>query len=304
MSEYVSIGQLSLIARTADWLGQAGSDGVDEGFLLRRAREGSVAQLRRDCAHLRHAGDPRRFLAEQVDQVEARFLELTATEGGGLWLRGYLDSEARATLRTTLEPLARPQGEGDPRSRERRFADGLVELCGHALDRGVLPQHSGQRPHLQVTVALDTLEGAEGSPAAELELGGPIAAETARRLGCDAQVSRVVFGPDSAVLDVGRATRVPQAATRRALLARDRGCVWPACGRPASWGEIHHLHHWARGGPTDLDNLVTICRAHHFRIHEGGWRLLRTDQGFVAVAPVPTDLRPPRARAPDPPQAE
>jgi len=176
-----------------------------------------------------------------------------------------------------------------------------VELAGHSLDRGVLPQHAGQRPHLQVTATLATVQGRAGAPAAELDLGGPIAGETARRLGCDAAVTRVVFGAGSAVLDVGRATRVPAAATRRAVQARDRSCVWPGCHRPASWGEIHHLRHWAQGGSTDLDNLVLICRAHHWRVHEGGWRLIRADDGMLALPPAADDYATAGspARAPD-----
>ena len=302
----IGYAHLALMARTAAWIGGlpavAGvpAPRFDEGALLARARVGSVAELRRDCAHLRHAADPRRFLTEQVEEVEARFLELKATEGGALFLRGYLDTEGGATLRTALEPLARPAGVGDGRSRERRFADALVELAGHALDSGALPQHAGQRPHLQVTASLATLRGEPGAPAAELELGGPIAAETARRLGCDTGVTRVVFGANSAVLDVGRATRVPATATRRAVQARDRGCVWPGCHRPASWGELHHLRHWAQGGSTDLANLVTICRTHHWRVHEGGWRLIRTDQGTIALPPVAVSpiARPPVAPPP------
>jgi hypothetical protein len=278
----------------------------DEWALLSRARGHSVAELRRDCAHFRHAADPRRFLTEQVEQVEARFLELKAVEGGALCLRGFLDTEGGALLRTALEPLARPCGEGD-RSRERRFADALVELAGYTLDSGVLPQHAGQRPHLQVTATLATVQGREGAPAAELDLGGPIAAETARRLGCDAAVTRVVFGADSAVLDVGRATRVPATATRRAVQVRDRGCVWPGCHRPASWGEVHHLRHWAQGGSTDVANLVMICRAHHWKVHEGGWRLIRADDGVLALPPVADDFGPGRGssrpRAPDAPPA-
>ena len=217
----IGYAHLALMARTADWIGglpvvavdllaagrpdaaapdAAAPDAADpnavgpgaplpptfcEWSLLSRARGHSVAELRRDCAHFRHAADPRRFLTEQVEQVEARFLELKAVEGGALCLRGFLDSEGGALLRSALEPLARPSGEGDDRSRERRFADALVELAGHALDSGVLPQHAGQRPHLQVTATLATVQGREGAPAAELDLGGPIAAETARRLaGC------------------------------------------------------------------------------------------------------------------------
>jgi hypothetical protein len=316
----IGYAHLALMARTADWIASlpvapaqpgaadqpltedppgaadpsASAPAFDEHSLLRKARRRSVAELRRDCAHLRHAADPRRFLTEQVEQVEARFLELKTIEGGAVFLRDFLDTEGGATLRIALEPLARPSGEGDNRSRERRFADALVELAGHTLDSGVLPQHAGQRPHLQVTATLATVQGREGAPAAELDLGGPIAAETARRLGCDAAVTRVVFGADSAVLDVGRATRVPATATRRAVQARDRGCVWPGCHRPASWGEVHHLRPWAQGGSTDLANLVTICRAHHWRVHEGGWRLVRTDEGVVALPPVADDYGPDR----------
>ena len=71
----------------------------------------------------------------------------------------------------------------------------------------------------------------------------------------------------------GRATRVPATA---------------------SWGEVHHLRHWAQGGSTDLANLVLICRAHHWKVHEGGWRLIRTDDGVVALPPVADDYGPER----------
>ncbi|MGP8162099.1 MAG: DUF222 domain-containing protein [Candidatus Dormibacteria bacterium] len=246
----IGFGHLALLARTADAITGSGSaSGFEEEVLLAKARAHSVGKFRHDCEHARHAADQRRFLADQVDQVEARFLELKPSAGGALFLRGFLDCEGGATLRTALEPLAQRCGDDDLRRRDRRLADALVELAGHALDTGALPQNGGQRPHLQVTATLETLEGRDGSPAGELEWGGPIAAETVRRLGCDASVARVVFDSDSAVLDVGRARRVPAAATRRALKARDGGCVWPSCDRPASWSQAHHLTHWAREAP-------------------------------------------------------
>lgn len=296
----IGFAHFSRIAQTRQWAEESGcADSVDETFLLRRAREESVAQLQRDCAHLRHALDPRRFLREQRFQREERFLELKGCEGGGLFLRGYLDVDGGVTLRTALEPLARPLPD-DERSRERRLADSLVDLSAMILDSGALPQHGGQRPHLQVTVSLPTLQGEPGTPAGELELGGAIPAETARRLGCDAAVRRIIFGPESQILDAGRALRVPHPATRCAVVARDRGCVWPGCGRPASWGEVHHLRHWSHGGTTDLHNLVVLCRSHHWRVHEGGWHLVPSQTGLLAVAPVPNDLALPQSRAPDP----
>ena len=39
-----------------------------------------------------------------------------------------------------------------------------------------------------------------------------------------------------------------------------------------------------------MDNLVLVCRAHHWKIHEGGWLLIRGDEGLVTLPPLPDDL--------------
>ena len=93
-------------------------------------------------------------------------------------------------------------------------------------------------------------------------------------------------GAPTQPLEVGRASRVVSAAQRSALLVRDGGCVFPDCGRPPSWCDAHHLNHWLHGGPTDLGNLVLLCRAHHRAVHEGGWQLHRDPDGrFTATQP-------------------
>ena len=76
-----------------------------------------------------------------------------------------------------------------------------------------------------------------------------VPAATVQRLACDASVRRVLLGPDSAVIDVGRALRVPSGAARAALRVRDGGCVWPGCDRPSSWTNAHDIIHWSDGGP-------------------------------------------------------
>jgi len=83
-----------------------------------------------------------------------------------------------------------------------------------------------------------------------------VPAATVQRLACDARVRRVLLGPSSAVIDVGRALRIPSSAARAALRARSGGCQWPGCDRPVAFTNAHHLVHWAHGGGTDLENLV------------------------------------------------
>jgi Domain of unknown function (DUF222)/HNH endonuclease len=137
-----------------------------------------------------------------------------------------------------------------------------------------------------------------GAPGGELEYAGVVSSATVQRLACDASIRRVLLGPTSQVIDVGRARRVPSAPARAALRVRDRGCVWPGCERPASWTTAHHVRHWAQGGATELDNLVQICHRHHWSLHEGGWQVVRTEDREVLAIP-PTHPYQSWARAPD-----
>jgi hypothetical protein len=284
----IGFAHLWVIARTASALSSSTTESVfQEDDILAHARESSAGRLWHYCQRLRHALDPAGVEQDHRVAVEERRLELTVWEDGSLQISGKLDPVGGAALRTALEPLAQPMGEGDDRCIERRLGDGLVELSLHSLDAGLVPQHASQCQHLQVTTSLETLQALPGSPAADMEFSTPISAVTLQRLACDANVARVVFGPDSVVVDVGRAVRVVSGATRRALNARDRHCRWPGCERTASWSSAHHVVHWTQGGKTDLSNLLLLCHRHHWMVHEGGWKLARSDDDRVlAIPPV------------------
>jgi hypothetical protein len=91
---------------------------------------------------------------------------------------------------------------------------------------------------------------------------------TARRLGCDASLVTVLEGEDGKVLNVGRRSRIVPAHIRRALMERDGVCRYPGC-HESRYVDAHHIHHWADGGETSLENLVTLCRFHHRQLHKG-----------------------------------
>jgi hypothetical protein len=300
----IGFAHLAHIARTAAAIEESGTNKrFDETPLLEKARELPVGRFIDFTHHMRHAGDPEGYAAEQTAKVEARSLSIRTGEGGMVWVRAVFDPEGGAIFRTAVESMAKPNGKGDDRKRERRLADAAVELAAHSLDNALVPQRGSVRPHLNVVTTLETLKREAGAPAADLDFSLPISAETVERIACDCSVTRILLGSDSAVIDVGRAKRVITPAQRKALNVRDRGCRWPGCDRPATWTSGHHLKHWIKGGPTDLPNLALICLRHHWMTHEGKWQLVLTDEGKIHAVPPQLDifrqLKPARARYTD-----
>jgi hypothetical protein len=112
----------------------------------------------------------------------------------------------------------------------------------------------------------------------ECEHGPSLAAETARRLACDASIVTLIENEQGEPLNVGRKTRTIPPGIRRALNARDQGCRFPGCTFQR-YVDGHHIQHWIHGGETKLANLVSLCRFHHRLVHEGRVEILRLDDG-------------------------
>jgi hypothetical protein len=122
---------------------------------------------------------------------------------------------------------------------------------------------------LVVHADASVLTGERDHALAETESGARLCAQAVRRLACDARIEWILERAGRPV-GIGRRGRTIPGAMLRALRFRDRECRFPGCGRP-NWLKAHHLVHWARGGGTDLDNLVLLCHAHHRLVHEGRW---------------------------------
>jgi Domain of unknown function (DUF222)/HNH endonuclease len=207
-------------------------------------------------------------LADPVNE-----LRFHARSDGRMVFKGELEAEASALLQALLSPLAKPRPssvEGpDRRSAAERNGDALVEILHLAAGTDGLPSESGEKPHLLVTVPLQSL--VDGLRPGMLDGAGYLDARVARRLACDAKVIPAVLGAASEPLDIGRSSYTVPAAMRRALILRDGGCAFPGCGRPYQWCHAHHIKHWADGGDTALDNLVLLCGRHHRLIHHSRW---------------------------------
>jgi hypothetical protein len=280
----ISYRHASLIARTASQLGEK-FDSVAETILVNAAKELDPWRLKRACLFLRHELEPDGVLADANEAHQRRYLYLSQTFDGLFRLDGWLDADGGAVVQTALDALMGPPAADDERTGSQCRADALVELAHRQLDRGELPQVGGQKPHLMVTVEMATLAKQPGSPAAELEWSQPIPAETARRLACDCSITPILQGAESHQVEAGATRRSISPAKKRALVARDKGCRFVGCDRPPAWTDGHHIIHWADGGSDELPNLVLLCRRHHHRFHEEGWRLWWGADGKLVAAP-------------------
>ncbi len=223
---------------------------------------------------------------------ERRFLDMSTDLTGMLVGHFALDAAAGAALRVAVEACAAPRptdDEGrDPRTAPQRRADALVELAERG--RAVTTPSRGERPRVVVHTTVEQLARTTGAGPARTEAGDDVGPVDLRRLSCDAVLQRVVWDRDGAplgseLLDLGRTARLADVHQRRALAARDRGCVIPGCGaRPAAC-DAHHVVHWADDGATSLGNLVLLCGSHHSAVHAGTWSVAMAADGIPEVVP-------------------
>ncbi|WP_327040938.1 HNH endonuclease [Micromonospora ureilytica] len=221
--------------------------------------------------------------AEARRATRDRHLTLSEQTDGRLRLTGTLDTETAGLLRAAIDPLTAPSGPDDTRSPGQRRHDALAEVCRLALRTGDLPDSGGDPAQIVVTTSYDGLTRQLSTGA--LDIGLELTPETVRRLACDATILPTVLGGTGQVLDVGRQRRLITGPLRRALVLRDRGCAFPGCDRPPRWCDAHHLHHWADGGTTSLNNAVLLCGHHHRHVHQTDWVVRLGDDGHPEFIP-------------------
>ena len=168
-----------------------------EPVLIQAAEHLDVHRLKQTIRRLRAITDPDGQAASGLARDEQQWLDAPLGFDGMTPVAGLLDRETGAALRTILDSLDQPV-TGDTRTASRRRADNLGELLRRILDSGELPVNGGERPHLTVTVDLATLRKQPFSPPAELDFGDLLSADAARRLGCDALITRIITDNDGA----------------------------------------------------------------------------------------------------------
>lgn len=164
----------------------------------------------------------------------------------------------------------------DPRTHTQKQHDVLASILGVAARAAESPTIGGTSPALLVTIAASDLERPDGVALIE-GTDQPLPAFVARHIACCGGIQRLVFDDSGRVIELGSRQRVFTGHQRRAITARDGGCVIPGCCIPAAWCEVHHDTEHARGGPTHIDNGVLLCWHHHRTLETSGWSVRMVD---------------------------
>jgi Domain of unknown function (DUF222) len=222
-------------------------------------------------------------------EVLATFEAITSPRRGG---PRFVDPEEQLRAQRILD---------DERTTEQLSADSFVELIrlGVAADPGTIT--GTKKPAVRWLITADdpaaattTAEGAR--TAAGTSFGrieghpDPVSLDTIQRNMCEAGVIPIRFDDDGQCLNVGREQRFFTSVQRVALAARDGGCRFPGCDRPASWCEAHHIDQYKRdNGRTDVCDGILLCRHHHMLIHNNHWRIVRNGADYFLIPPRERD---------------
>ncbi|WP_166404876.1 HNH endonuclease signature motif containing protein [Labedella endophytica] len=222
---------------------------------------------------------------EELARRKRRFTIGRETSDGLIPVNGLLTLEVGASLKRLVDAHVRRVSFPDPDSMVEHVDDRLPQQKRHDTLADILsaaarvkdaPELAGSAPAITVTVTQAALDAGEGVGGID-GMDTPISVDAIERMIDSRGMQTVTFNPQGRVLSLGSVQRCFTPSQRRAINARDGGCVIPGCTAPAGWCEVHHVIPWREGGATHTDNGVLLCWGHHQSIDSGPWELSMPD---------------------------
>ncbi|HEX9695693.1 MAG TPA: DUF222 domain-containing protein [Actinomycetota bacterium] len=245
----------------------------------------------------------RRDLTQQreTNAVERSFIAFQPHLDGRASFYGEGDTSSIAGLINALDREAGPPDPttaDDPRTRAQMRYDALIALTSRAGG------HRQSRSRPVIAAIIDIADLTNNDAAARLlwaltgraPLLSPIGTQT---MLCDSDIQTIVFRNGQPIA-IGDPTSPIPRRIRRAVQARDQGCRFPGCHRPLNWTDLHHIIHRINGGRSAPENLLSLCRRCHRRIHNRSWKITINPGGSITFThrrrryESPPPLGPPR----------
>lgn len=298
-------------------------DAAEDGMM--RIAAGSTPEYSRQQMRVwKEALDPDGARPREEAQRRARFFHVGRADQQGMTpVKGLLTPDAAAQLHAAISTHTNPRarvtfaptenstntagdsaaenddnsadaaGIGtrdlDPRTHGQKLhdiLDGLINSGHRASVTG-----GGSRRTMTQVIVTTTLEDLKNGNAVGWINGAdePVGPVTTESIICDAGYRPLLHGDHGEALWLGTTQRAFTPQQKLAIAVRDETCAWLECDMPADWCDVHHAVPWSRGGPTDIDNGLLLCSAHHHMLHAQNWHIFM--QGGVPYLTPPAFMR-------------
>ncbi len=230
---------------------------------------------------LRHTPVEDRDYSKYQQQRQDRRAMMTQEPDGSWKLYAHLDYMAGRRVSMVWAKMAEAfRREESPNSKItylQRNADALVQMITRDATQRAAPAN------LMVISDYNTTTGELGAP--RLDDGQPVPPELLEGILENVEVYTAFVDTKGLPLWLGRSKRSASLNQKLMLAARDGGCI--GCNTPSERCEAHHIHHWANGGETNINNLVQLCPGCHHLTHDTNWQVHQNHQGRHYLKPPP-----------------
>ncbi|HWM21700.1 MAG TPA: DUF222 domain-containing protein [Ilumatobacteraceae bacterium] len=251
------------------------SDGVVDDRVVGYAATHTATELRAWLRRLIARLEPQHHKERCRDAVNDRRVHIDHRDDGVSELWALLPTAQVAAIDTLLGDALLGKDSDDTRTSDQFMAD--------ELSRRLLAGADGE-PAVKATIALTipatSLAGLSDEPGTSIDGQWSLPASVVRELATQAGAlfHRVITDPAGRVLDVTKLGRFAPADLEFGLEVRDAVCQFPTCTRPAARCDKDHRVPWPHG-PTNGQNMWSLCRRHHRAKTAGIFTATLDDEG-------------------------
>ena len=222
---------------------------------------------------------------------EAEYRRLRARRAVRIWngddgmvhLYGQFDPVTGRRIRNRLRDAHRLL-DADKKARAAAGETRSLKQCmADALENMTIRTADGGKPYADIALVARLDPDTEKLMVSTAD-GDPLPAGVIERLAGESSWFGLVLSVKGVPMWKGRNVRRATESQFQALMALYGGCA--GCAEPdENKLNAHHMDPFARGGGTNLDNLLPLCWGCHSKIHDHHWQVVAIGDGRHTIKP-------------------
>ena len=289
------------------------ADALDKTSTAEIESDGELLAKAESLAPEQFAKEAKRWTAErQADDGETQYRRLRAQravrvcngDDGMVHLYGQFDPVTGRRIRNRLNRDAHrllnadkrhvrgldavdngrgPHGAAKGHARAGSETRSLQQCMADALENMTKGAATGGKPYTDIALVARLDPETEKLMVSTAD-GDPLPASVIKRLAGESSWFGLVLSAKGVPMWKGRNVKRATESQFQVLMALYGGCA--GCGEPdENKMHAHHMDPFARGGCTDLDNLIPLCWDCHNKIHDHDWQVVAIGNGKHTIRP-------------------